>query len=78
MKLDLFMNRINKAIKHAKEVQRLVNLAQKQCRKVKNNNDWLDNAYSLLNSCDFDIDGVIDSLKAIIEESVEELTERNK
>ena len=78
MKLDLFMNRINKAIKHAKEVQRLVNLTQKQCRKVKNNNDWLDNAYSLLNACDFDIDGVIDSLKAIIEESVEELTERNK
>ena len=78
MDLDLFMEQLKLALKYVENAQFLIMKAQQQCQKVKNENDWLDNAYSLLNACDFDIDSVIETLKAIIEESGEELTERKK
>lgn len=76
MNLDQLLYRVDEALEHAKEVQRLVNLSQEQCRKVKDRNDWLDGSLSLLNGCDFDIDTIITDLTTILEGSVEEIKER--
>ena len=78
MDLDLFMEQLKLALKYVENAQFLIMKAQQQCQKVKNENEWLDNAYDLLDTCDLDITETIENLNSIINDSVEELEERNK
>lgn len=78
MDLDLFMEQLKLALKYVENAQFLIMKAQQQCQKVKNENEWLDNAYDLLDTCDLDITETIENLNSIINDSVEELKERNK
>ena len=78
MDLDLFMEQLKLALKYVENAQFLIMKAQQQCQKVKNENEWLDNAYDILDTCDLDITETIENLNSIINDSVEELEERNK
>ena len=78
MDLDLFMEQLKLALKYVENAQFLIMKAQQQCQKVKNENEWLDNAYDLLDTCNLDIAETIENLNSIINDSVEELKERNK
>ena len=78
MDLDLFMEQLKLALKYVENAQFLIMKAQQQCQKVKNENEWLDNAYDILDTCDLDIAETIENLNSIINDSVEELEERNK
>lgn len=78
MDLDLFTELLKLALKYVENAQFLIMKAQQQCQKVKNENEWLDNAYDLLDTCDLDITETIENLNSIINDSVEELKERNK
>ena len=78
MDLDLFTELLKLALKYVENAQFLIMKAQQQCQKVKNENEWLDNAYDLLDTCDLDITETIENLNSIINDSVEELEERNK
>ena len=78
MDLDLFMEQLKLALKYVENAQFLIMKAQQQCQKVKNENEWVDNAYDILDTCDLDITETIENLNSIINDSVEELKERNK
>lgn len=77
MNLDLFMKNLKTALRHIEDARFLIAKAQLQCQKVKNENEWLDNTYDILDTCDLDINETIENLNSIINDSVEELKERN-
>lgn len=77
MNLDLFMYRLRSALEFVENAKVQIREAQLQCQKVKNENEWLDNAYDILDTCDLDINETIENLNSIINDSVEELKERN-
>ena len=78
MNLDLFMYRLRSALEFVENAKVQISKAQLQCQKVKDENEWLDNAYDLLDTCDLDINETIENLNSIINDSVEELKERNE